>query len=82
MVKQEGIIVSLLLILTVVISLKLNLKKNIFFFGFISLVTLHIFLEIYFKGTYGFHEPIHTNLIERLINLKKLYLKLFILLNI
>ena len=75
--KQEGIIVSLLLILTVVISIKIKFKEKIFlFFGFISLVTLHIFLEIYFKGTYGFHEPIHTNLIERLMNFEETIFKI------
>ena len=75
--KQEGIIISLLLIVTILISIKIKFKEKIFlFFGFVSLVTLHIFLEIYFKGTYGFHEPIYTNLIERLMNFEETLFKI------
>ncbi len=72
--KQEGIFVTLLLLLTIIFFIKMkSLKKLLFLIIYSFLILFHILLEIKFKGSYGFHEPVSSGLIERLLKFDELF---------
>lgn len=68
--KQEGIFYLILLLLTFAISINFKIKeKIIIILSLLFIMTLHIYIEYYFKGSKSFHEPILNNF-EKLKDIK------------